>query len=83
MRATMSSSPARGLVFSYELRLAEVMHSITLASLLLRPEGGGTAVTYTEQIVFLDGSESTALRQEGTEWHFARIPGVIGAERAA
>lgn len=75
--------PGARLVFTYDLRLAEVLHSITLASLLLRPEGKGTAVAYTEQIAFLDDREAVALRQDGTEWHFARIARLLGVAEAA
>ena len=35
-------------------------HSVTLSSLELEAEGDGTRVSYTEQIVFLDGKDGTA-----------------------
>lgn len=68
------------LVFAHRLRLSGTFHSFTLASLLLTPEAERTAVAYTEQIVFLDGQDGTAMRQEGTEEHFAAIPRALGLE---
>ena len=69
--------PDRRLVYVYDLHLSGSYHSVTLSSLLLEPEAGRTRVSYTEQIVFLDGRDGTASRQHGTELHFARIETVI------
>jgi hypothetical protein len=33
---------------------------------LLKPEGGGTRLTYTEQGTFLDGHDTPAQREQGT-----------------
>jgi uncharacterized protein YndB with AHSA1/START domain len=71
------------LVYDYDLHLSDVFHSITLASLSLQPTAAGTRVAYTEQIVFLDGKDGTARRQDGTAWHFTRIAEALGlAEHA-
>jgi hypothetical protein len=40
---------------------------VTLASLVLKPNGARTEVSYTEQIVFLDGKDGKAQRRLGTE----------------
>lgn len=65
--------PNSRLIFAYDMRLNDVWHSVSLATLMLQPEGAATRVTYTEQIAFLDGSDGTAKRKEGTELHFRRI----------
>lgn len=75
--------PGARLVYIYDLHLAERLHSITLASLSLQPDGAGTRLAYTEQIVFLDGEDGTALRLEGTEAHFAHIPAVLDTQELA
>jgi len=67
----------RKLVYSYDLHLNGAFHSVTLSSLILEPEGGSTRVSYTEQIVFLDGRDGTADRQHGTELQFATIETVL------
>lgn len=59
------------LVFAYDLHLSGAFHSVTLATLLLRPNGAHTDVSYTEQIAFLDGNDGTAQRKEGTEFGFS------------
>jgi uncharacterized protein YndB with AHSA1/START domain len=62
------------LVFAYDLRLSGHLHSVTLASLILQPNGARTDVFYTEQIVFLDGRDGTTDRKHGTEQlHFNAI----------
>lgn len=65
------------LVYSYDLHLDGIFHSVTLSSLMLEPEEGSTRVSYTEQIVFLDGRDGTADRQRGTELQYAAIEAVL------
>lgn len=69
--------PDRRLVYAYDLHHGGSFHSVTLSSLHLEPEKGRTRVTYTEQIVFLDGRDGTADRQHGTELQYAMIEQVI------
>ena len=69
--------PDRRLVYAYDLHHGSSFHSVTLSSLHLEPEKGRTRVTYTEQIVFLDGRDGTADRQHGTELQYAMIEQVI------
>ena len=52
--------PARRLVYTYDLHRSGRFHSLTLSSLELEAEGDGTPVSYTEQIVFLDGKDGAA-----------------------
>ena len=73
----------RRLVYTYDLHHGARFHSVTLSSLLLEQEGRATRVTYTEQIVFLDGKEGTASRRHGTELQFAAIERVLQAKGAA
>lgn len=70
--------PDRRLVYVYDLRHSGNFHSVTMASLTLEPESGGTRVAYTEQMVFLDGTDGTAARQHGTELQYAMIENVLG-----
>jgi uncharacterized protein YndB with AHSA1/START domain len=64
---------SRRLVYVYDLRLSGELHSVTLSSLDLEPDGGRTRVSYTEQIVFMDGQDGIEKRREGTEEAFAPI----------
>lgn len=69
--------PARRLVYTYDLHHSGRFHSVTLSSLELEPEGGGTRVSYTEQIVFLDGRDGTADRRHGTGIQFDMIEATL------
>ena len=65
------------LVYAYDLHHSERFHSITLASLTLDAGTEGTAVSYTEQIVFLDGQDGTESRRHGTNLQFDMIETVL------
>ncbi len=75
--------PAERLVYAYDLFHSGRFHSVTLSSLQLEPIVDGTRVSYTEQIVFLNGSDGTADRRHGTNFHFDMIEAVlqVGNER--
>jgi uncharacterized protein YndB with AHSA1/START domain len=63
----------RRLVYVYDLRLSGELHSVTLSSLDLEPDGDRTRVSYTEQIVFMDGQDGIEKRRDGTEQAFETI----------
>ena len=65
------------LVFAYDLHLSGRFHSVTLASLGLQANGARTDLSYTEQVVYLDGTDGTAQRRHGTEFHFEAIEKLI------
>jgi uncharacterized protein YndB with AHSA1/START domain len=67
----------RRLVCDYDLHHDGNFHSVTLSSLRLEPKGSSTRVSYTEQIVFLDGEDGTASREHGTDLQFADIEKTI------
>ena len=69
--------PDSRLVYAYDLHLSGALHSITLSSLDLRTEGEQTRVSYTEQIVFMDGQDGVDMRRGGTEWHFQTIESLL------
>jgi uncharacterized protein YndB with AHSA1/START domain len=63
----------RRLVYVYDLRLSGELHSVTLSSLDIEPDGDRTRVSYTEQIVFMDGQDGLEKRRDGTEQAFESI----------
>jgi uncharacterized protein YndB with AHSA1/START domain len=69
--------PGRRLVYVYDLHLSGELHSVTLSSLDLEPDGDRTRVSYTEQIVFMDGQDGIEMRRGGTEWHFETIENML------
>ncbi|WP_232459707.1 SRPBCC family protein [Burkholderia ubonensis] len=74
--------PARRLVYSYDLHHSGRFHSVTLSSLELEPQGDGTRVSYTEQIVFLDGKDGTADRRQGSAIMYDAIENVLRSSGA-
>lgn len=69
--------PGRRLVYVYDLRLSGELHSVTLSSLDLEPDGDRTRVSYTEQIVFMDGEDGIEKRRDGTEEAFETIENML------
>ncbi|ACK51737.1 Activator of Hsp90 ATPase 1 family protein [Methylocella silvestris BL2] len=65
------------LVYAYDLYHSGSFHSVTLSSLILEPEASGTALSYTEQIVFLDGKDGTESRRHGTALQFDMIENTL------
>jgi uncharacterized protein YndB with AHSA1/START domain len=56
----------RRLVYAYEMHMNGRKISVSLATLELKPEGGGTRLIVTEQGVFLDGYDDAGSRERGT-----------------
>ncbi|MDP1631790.1 MAG: SRPBCC family protein [Caulobacter sp.] len=54
------------LVFAYAMTLAGAPLSASLATVEIRPEGGGARLIFTEQGAYFDGPDSVAGREEGT-----------------
>ena len=74
--------PNERLISAYDLYHSGRFHSVTLSSLTLTPHGpsngkSGTAVAYTEQIVFIDGQDGTESRRHGTNFQFDIIEHVL------
>lgn len=72
--------PERRIVYAYDMLLAGVHHSVSLATLELRGERSATRFRYTEQLVFLDGTDATkgtVSRKHGTGAHFERLGAVL------
>lgn len=60
--------PDHRIVYSYEMYTGENRMSVSLATVEIVPEQGGTKLTYTEQGAFLDGIDKPEAREEGTAW---------------
>jgi uncharacterized protein YndB with AHSA1/START domain len=61
--------PDQRIVYSYEMYEDEARISVSVATIEFAKSGDGTALTWTEQGVYLDGfdgAEAPALRREGT-----------------
>lgn len=58
--------PGQRLVYSYDMFVGEQKISVSLATFELRVEGAGSALTFTEQVAFLDGYQDGGSRERGT-----------------
>jgi uncharacterized protein YndB with AHSA1/START domain len=68
------------LVYVYDMRLGGRHHSVSLATVEFAPKADGTQLRFTEQVVFVDGTngdDGTASRKRGTDAHLVRIAGVV------
>lgn len=57
--------PDQRIVFSYAMKMDEARISVSLATVELKAEGGGTRLVFTEQGAFLDGKDIAERRQSG------------------
>jgi uncharacterized protein YndB with AHSA1/START domain len=58
--------PDERLVYAYEMHMDERKISVSLATIELKPEAGGTRLVVTEQGAFLDGYDDAGAREKGT-----------------
>jgi uncharacterized protein YndB with AHSA1/START domain len=55
------------IVYTYNMHRDGVRMSVSVATVELLADGGGTHLRYTEQGVFLDGEDKPELREHGTK----------------
>ena len=58
--------PGQRIVYTYDMHLDDARLSVSLATIELRPEGTGTRLIVTEQGAYLDGLDTAAQREAGT-----------------
>jgi uncharacterized protein YndB with AHSA1/START domain len=58
--------PARRIIYSYEMQRDDVRISVSLACVEFEPDGERTRLTLTEHGVYLDGHDTAAQREHGT-----------------
>jgi uncharacterized protein YndB with AHSA1/START domain len=54
------------IIFSYSMSIGSSPFSVSLGTMQLVPEGGGTRLVYTEQGAYLDGHDDVAGREVGS-----------------
>jgi uncharacterized protein YndB with AHSA1/START domain len=54
------------IIYAYDMHVGDTRISVSLATIELKPEGGGTRLTFTEQGAFLDGYDDAGSRERGT-----------------
>ncbi|SHG86499.1 SRPBCC family protein [Marivita hallyeonensis] len=56
------------IIYAYTMAMNGKIHSASLATVTFEDAGGGTRLTYTEQITQLDGSDGLESRKNGWNW---------------
>jgi uncharacterized protein YndB with AHSA1/START domain len=57
--------PDERIIYSYEMFVDDALISISVATVEFKPEGPGTTLVFTEQVVFIDGLETIESREGG------------------
>jgi len=58
--------PSERIIYTYDMHRDEARISVSVATVVLQAQGAGTRLTLTEQGVFLDGLDTSAEREHGT-----------------
>lgn len=72
--------PNERIVMSYEMYMDKVRISVSLGTTEFKPDGKGTKLVYTEQVVFLDGYDQCSAREEGTRALFDNLAAALARE---
>jgi uncharacterized protein YndB with AHSA1/START domain len=75
--------PDQRIIYSYIMHLDDTPMSISLTTIELEPHGGGTRLIFTEQGVFLDGTDWVGLREQGTQGLLDKLGAAISAAGGA
>ncbi len=59
--------PAERIVYDYTMTADDALISVSVTTVEFVAVASGTSLTFTEQGVFLDGADTPAVRQKGTE----------------
>ena len=59
--------PAERIVYGYVMTADDELISVSVTTVEFAPASSGTTLTFTELGVFLDGSDTAAVREKGTD----------------
>jgi uncharacterized protein YndB with AHSA1/START domain len=69
--------PNGRIVYASTLSVDGVVATVSITTVELRPDGGGTLLVLTEQDTFLDGAEQPDWREQGTGQWLDALAGVL------
>jgi uncharacterized protein YndB with AHSA1/START domain len=70
--------PDRRIIYTYDMHLDETRISVSLTTVEFKPEAAGTRLVFTEQGVFLDGTDGAAMREQGTQGLLDKLGAALG-----
>ncbi len=59
--------PSERIVYGYTMTADDALISVSVTTVEFAADAAGTTLTFTEQGVFLDGGDTPAVREKGTE----------------
>ncbi|WP_395517510.1 SRPBCC domain-containing protein [Pseudorhizobium flavum] len=68
------------IVFAYSMAVNGRVHTVSLASILFKDEGGGTRLTYTEQMCVIPPSDGAEGREHGWGALLDGLAGFLAAD---
>ena len=74
--------PDQRIIFTYDMQMDDAPISVSVATVELKPERGGTRLVYTEQGAFLDGLDTPEQREQGTAEMLDALGKVLTEARA-
>jgi uncharacterized protein YndB with AHSA1/START domain len=80
--AFLEIAPERLIAFAYSMSLNGRIHSVSLATVTFEDEGGGTRLTYREQITTIGPSDDAGMRRHGWDELLGRIEPSLEVEPA-
>jgi uncharacterized protein YndB with AHSA1/START domain/DNA-binding transcriptional ArsR family regulator len=72
--------PDNRIVYAYDVRINDVVTSLSIAAVEFRPSGAGTDLVVTEHGAFLDGHDNATERQGGTNWVLDRLGEILNEQ---
>jgi uncharacterized protein YndB with AHSA1/START domain len=66
------------IIYSYIMHLNDTPMSVSLTTVEFKPDGAGTRLIFTEQGVFLDGTDWVAGREQGTQGLLDKLGAALG-----
>ena len=69
--------PGERIVYAYDMHVGDARISVSLVTVEFAARAGKTRMTFTEQVVILDGLGDVADRRAGTELGLARLDGEL------
>jgi uncharacterized protein YndB with AHSA1/START domain len=75
--------PNERIVFSYAMRLDEVLMSVSITTIELAPLGDKTLMTFTEQGAFLLDPADAPQREQGTQFLMDAVEAFLASETGA
>jgi uncharacterized protein YndB with AHSA1/START domain len=72
--------PDQRIIYSYIMHLDDTPMSISLTTVEFKPDGAGTRLVFTEQGVFLDGTDWVESREQGSQGLLDKLGAALAAK---